>query len=159
MKRILTTAMLLAGCVDTAIQPMGPDTYIAASGQLPGAVENAAQFCAHRGMQSLVLNTDQRFEGASVVFRCLVRGDPELRRPTYENPPAAIIQDRRSTAPAPSNDQLVERAHPGWRDLVRSAQFKAWYARQPDAVRALGASPEPTDAIAVLNLYKRDPNK
>ena len=50
----------------------------------------------------------------------------------------------------------VDRAHPGWVELVRTEEFGKWFDKQPTSVRSLGASERAEDSILVLDLYKRD---
>jgi len=90
------TAILVAGCAPfVRFSQMGPDTYAVETGQSFYGRERAAAFCSQRGRYVLITNTEQRFDGATTIFRCLAAGDPEYRRPTYESPPAAIIRDER----------------------------------------------------------------
>lgn len=54
------------------------------------------------------------------------------------------------------NDSFVESFHEGYKDVISSPQFAGWYARQEQAMKDLGASAKPRDAIKVLDAYKRD---
>lgn len=55
---------------------------------------------------------------------------------------------------AETEGRLVNVAHRGWKDLVKTDEFTSWYSAQPDHVKALGASPTAEDAIALLDHYK-----
>lgn len=54
------------------------------------------------------------------------------------------------------SEKQVEAAHPGWVQITRSKEFNQWSRRQPASVQALGASDRPSDAILMLDLFKRD---
>lgn len=47
----------------------------------------------------------------------------------------------------------MSQAHPGWLDTVKSDEFLKWRAAQPPAIQQLGASPNPQDAIEMLNQF------
>ena len=53
-------------------------------------------------------------------------------------------------------EALVNSAHPGWQNLVKTPEFGEWFQRQPDAVKRLASSIKSEDAILMLVLYKRD---
>ncbi|NUX58659.1 hypothetical protein [Paraburkholderia youngii] len=55
---------------------------------------------------------------------------------------------------AETEGRLVNVAHRGWKDLVKTPEFTAWYGQQPEHVKALGASPTAEDAITLLDHYK-----
>lgn len=48
------------------------------------------------------------------------------------------------------------RAHPGWLDLIQTAEFLNWKQAQTAAVQAMGASTNESDAIQMIDLFKRD---
>jgi len=50
-------------------------------------------------------------------------------------------------------EETVEDAHPGWRESVKSKEFKDWLPKQSEDVKALAASDRPRDAIKLLNVY------
>ena len=54
--------------------------------------------------------------------------------------------------------RLVDVAHRGWRQLVRTEGFKSWLDVQPDDVRNLAGSPKADDAIDLLDRYKAASN-
>ena len=68
--------------------------------------------------------------------------------------------DPQPTAQAVGIDQSaadrVEAVHPGWMQTVASNEFRVWKSLQNQQVQRLSASPDPADAIEVLNLFKRD---
>ncbi|MBI4195959.1 MAG: hypothetical protein HY526_12870 [Betaproteobacteria bacterium] len=55
-----------------------------------------------------------------------------------------------------ATDDEVERAHPGWKSLMSTAQFNAWYLDQPASLQRLRDSGRAEDVMVVLDLYKRD---
>jgi hypothetical protein len=55
---------------------------------------------------------------------------------------------------AETEGRLVNIAHRGWKDTVKSPEFVSWYEAQPADVKALGASPTAEDAITLLDSYK-----
>lgn len=55
---------------------------------------------------------------------------------------------------AETEGRLVNVAHRGWKDTVKTPDFQTWYGQQPDHVKALGASPTAEDAITLLDHYK-----
>lgn len=50
--------------------------------------------------------------------------------------------------------RLVNIAHRGWKDTVKTPDFQTWYGQQPQHVQALGASPTAEDAITLLDHYR-----
>lgn len=52
--------------------------------------------------------------------------------------------------------QKVETAHPGWKTLINTVEFKDWKTKQPTSVQQLGMSDKSGDAILMIDLYKRD---
>jgi hypothetical protein len=50
-------------------------------------------------------------------------------------------------------ETTVEIRHPGWKDLIQTPQFTGWLASQPPEVKLLADSPEPRDAIRLLDLH------
>lgn len=50
-------------------------------------------------------------------------------------------------------DTIVEMSHEGWKDTVQTPDFKAWYAKQPANIQALGASERPRDSIRLLDAF------
>jgi hypothetical protein len=49
----------------------------------------------------------------------------------------------------------VSRVHPDFDQVASSEDFRGWLARQADFVQEAAARPAPSDAIEVLNMYKR----
>ena len=47
-------------------------------------------------------------------------------------------------------------AHPGWLDLIQTREFLNWKQAQTAAVQALAGSANESDAIQMLDLFKRD---
>jgi hypothetical protein len=48
----------------------------------------------------------------------------------------------------------VELVHRGWRDTVKTTEFKTWFERQPEDVRVLAASKSSADAIKLMDTFK-----
>jgi hypothetical protein len=91
-----TILLALSACSTTPhITQVGPDTWVAETGQSWHGREAAGQYCAQMGKYVLVTNMQQRFDGATVIFRCLNRNDPAYQRPDYQKPPTTVIQDNR----------------------------------------------------------------
>jgi len=104
-----STLLLLTGCA-SGIVPIGPDTYMmsdtgawswSSGGNLKaGIYKEAYEFCLKEGKVMMPVNTNQtnanfsNFAHAEVQFRCLDKGDPELRRPTMEKTPDIVIQNK-----------------------------------------------------------------
>lgn len=69
---------------------------------------------------------------------------------------ANVIGDRVQAALMVREFKRVDRKHPGWRDTVKTPDFKAWYVKQPDAVKALYESDDSDDAIDMISKFKTD---
>src|ERR1700687_267836 len=98
MKRaILVASLLVCACAPfVQFSQMGPDTFAVETGQSFAGRAEAGRYCAQLGKKVLITSTQQRFDGATVIFRCLAANDPEYRRPDYQRAPDAVIQDNRS---------------------------------------------------------------
>jgi hypothetical protein len=109
----LFAALLLVGCAQSGgVLPMGPDTYSTSAAAAPArggwsearrlALTEANQHCASLGKEILVMDVSTATTNlygagsASVTFRCLSPGDPELVRPDIRRVPDAVIEDRRN---------------------------------------------------------------
>jgi len=97
--RWFALAVLVAGCTTSSgVLTLGPDTYSATAAASPSsggapwaqqmALNEADQHCASIGREILVINISTGTTNvsygpvpASVTFKCLLRGDPELTRP------------------------------------------------------------------------------
>ena len=104
-----STILLLSGCA-SGVVPIGPDTYMmsdtgawswSSGGNLKaGIYKEAYAFCQKEGKEMMPVNTNQTdanfstFARAEVQFRCLAKGDSELRRPTMEKTPDIVIQNK-----------------------------------------------------------------
>jgi hypothetical protein len=109
-----TLVVLLAGCATTrssGVLKVGPDTFTistttngAAGGELgakQSALEEANRYCSDQKREILVANIDSkrgsaRDGHATLIFRCLLAGDPDLKRPIYQPTPSTVIEDRRA---------------------------------------------------------------
>lgn len=60
----------------------------------------------------------------------------------------------RSQIQGETEERLVNVAHRGWKDTVKTPQFTDWMKGQPAEVQALGASPVAEDAIALLDGFR-----
>src|SRR5262245_18117174 len=104
-----------AGCAEhgifgggTGVLPVGPDTYtitenaiLSAGGSVAAqqrATRTATEYCTNQGRQFLTINYQTIPKGGSdsfsLVFRCLLPNDPELRRPTLQPMPNVLIENR-----------------------------------------------------------------
>lgn len=108
---VLSVTIALAGCATSSgVMSVGPDTYLittaadafrgGGSGAQQVALSEAQQHCIKLNKELLVTNMETSpFVGGGksfdVTFRCLVKGDPELARPTFKKTPDVVIEDRR----------------------------------------------------------------
>jgi hypothetical protein len=91
---VLTTGMLSA-CAHSGVVAIGPDTYMIANSewgftsgsyQKAQALKEASAYCKGLGREMLPISTSQndvsfgKTPAAEVQFRCLLPGDPELKR-------------------------------------------------------------------------------
>lgn len=93
-------------------------------------------------VQSALRNVEQRVDAA--VNTRMQALDAELA-PIRQN------EYRRAAAEQMS---AVDREIPGWRDTVRTDNFKQWLGGQHPAVQALAGSATANDAITALRLYQ-----
>lgn len=95
-----------AGCTRRVSEPLpvGPDTYTTSAhvtlGSTTRAREAVLKAAGALAKQLLVVNISDHAVGpndatADVTFRCLAAGDPELRRPNFQQSPNVGIQDQR----------------------------------------------------------------
>ena len=117
MVRVITATLvvLVAGCAadlrSSGVMKVGPDTFTvstvtngAAGGELGAkqtALEEANRYCSDNKREILVANIDSkkgpaRDGQAMLIFRCLLAGDPDLKRPIYQPTPSTVIEDRRT---------------------------------------------------------------
>ena len=102
---------LLVGCAGvTDVVPVGQDTFMIASHGVMGwssagaqkakAFQAAAEYCKNLGKELQPIRTSEtpggfgKIAAGEVEFRCLMPGDPELRRPTLRPDPNVIIENR-----------------------------------------------------------------
>lgn len=76
---------------------LGPDTYHVRGWHTEDALKEATEYCNKKGKNILVTNLSESSskDWASIIFRCLSSDDPEYKRPDYQKPPTAVIEDRR----------------------------------------------------------------
>jgi hypothetical protein len=93
----LANLLLMACATSSGVQKLGPDTFTVSSAAAPArggearriALDEANEYCAQEAKEILVMNihtsTTNAFGAGSadVTFRCLTKGDSELRRPDY----------------------------------------------------------------------------
>lgn len=85
-----------------------------------------------------------------------LQGLKKLRTGWVPESPISVGKSRDVTPKPDLVEQQVEKAHPGWRSLVKTAAFNRWLAAQPKNIRQLSESTKIDDAILLLDLYKRD---
>lgn len=71
------------------------------------------------------------------------------------------VAEQRSQGPDPVEmvqrtraELLVEVRHPGWQETVKRPEFRGWLGSQSREVQMLAASPEPADAVRLLDLFQ-----
>lgn len=102
---LLGAAALVACSTTTDAVKVGPDTYSTSAhgcGPCGGAskaqelvLTQAAAQCQKLNRELLVKSIQVVTNDATVIFRCLSAGDPELQRPNIELTPNAVIEDKR----------------------------------------------------------------
>jgi len=109
---LLAALLAIGGCaMSSGVQKLGPDTYSVSASAAPVrggysearriALEDANKYCSHIGREIVVTNVDTATTNvhgagsADITFRCLLPGDPQLRRPEYRRAPDTVIEDRR----------------------------------------------------------------
>lgn len=55
-----------------------------------------------------------------------------------------------------SDKKLIDSHHPGFEMLVADEGFKMWLAEQPEKLRRLATSNDPTEVIVLMNFFRRD---
>ena len=82
-------------------QPSPPRRRGGEIGAKQMAIAESSNYCTGLGREILVTNTSSKQASnvgagsVDITFQCLARGDPGIRRPVYEKPPTAVIQDQR----------------------------------------------------------------
>ena len=107
----LALILIISGCASPGVMSAGPDTYTVTSGTSAGfssagvraeVYSLANKFCEERGLVMVPISMDAR-EGAlgrnppsaTLVFRALKPGDPDIKRANVEGPDEIIrIQER-----------------------------------------------------------------
>lgn len=103
--------ILLMGCAASPdVQKLGPDTFLISSQVMFGpnkansaraeALRSAEEFCLKQGKEVLV--DEYRSTGhamsltgdSQVRFKCLDKGDRDLKRPTFRQTPDLVIENR-----------------------------------------------------------------
>jgi len=95
----ITLIAFLTGCASSGVVPMGQDTFMISKQSSTGfhsagsvkadIFQEGSAYCASQGKEFQPVNDHgvdgvpgRSFASAEVQFRCLSKGDPELRRPT-----------------------------------------------------------------------------
>lgn len=86
----------------------------------------------------------------------LSKAAPPIDASEIEKKITADMQARLDKQRAQDICDRIEETHEGWQDLIKTAEFTAWEAKQTAETRALAASPKPKDAIRYIDLYKAD---
>ena len=105
--------LILQGCYATSsgVIPFGPDTFtITADSELGGigmakkkAIQEANLYCSNQGMQMMPVNSSKstqidflgdRIPTYEFIFRCLMSGDSDLKRPVPEKEADIIIKNK-----------------------------------------------------------------
>ena len=103
---MIALTLVILGCASPGVLPTGPDTYTVTSGSSAGfssagvrkeVYTLANKFCQERGLVMVPVSLDAR-EGAlarhppsaTLVFRALKPGDPEIKRVNVEGPDKII---------------------------------------------------------------------
>jgi hypothetical protein len=112
-KKILSIifVMMLSACASSGPVPMGQDTFMITKQSSTGfhsggsvkaeIFREANDYCLKQGLQFQPITERAKdgvpgyaFANAELVFRCLVSGDSEIRRPTPKQMPSVIIENR-----------------------------------------------------------------
>ena len=111
LSSLLVSILVISGCASPGVIPTGPDTYTVTSGSSAGfssansraeVYTLANKFCEERGLVMVPVSMDAR-EGvlgrnppsATLVFRALKPGDPDIERVNVEGPDSITrIQNR-----------------------------------------------------------------
>jgi len=109
-------------------------------------------------MASLLSLSGQSYGMDKVYESCMNAGGFTKFSPNQSSNTQKDVVNNRNTEEAIQSD-LVERAHPGWKQTVTSPQFAAWLQGQPNEIKKLGESPWAVDAIKMIDLYKADTNR
>lgn len=80
-----------------------------------------------------------------------LRSEIEALRGAAKTTDSPDVLQRLDTA---QRELMVEVRHPGWKDLIATPQFTGWLTEQPREVQMLANSPEPRDAIRLLDLHR-----
>lgn len=113
MRKVILTELLAAlgcaGCGASTPVMVGKDTYMlhntdtwswsSGDGLASDLFQGAGAFCARQNRTVMPMNVSTKdggfsnFGHASLVFRCLADGDPELRRPNLRPVPNVRIEN------------------------------------------------------------------
>jgi hypothetical protein len=104
---IVPAVAVFESCANTgAVLPLGPDTYATSASYNPAvgstlviaqqnALTKGQEYCHSLGREFLVVNTQENTGKFTATYRCLVAGDPELRRPAPQPVPTVVIENKR----------------------------------------------------------------
>lgn len=99
----VVAALLLGACAGKPypVHSYGPDTYVvfvdsrSAAKASRAAIDRANEYCSANGLYLMPDQEQPVHRGVRLTFRCLAKGDPDLRRPQMRPPPDTVIEDRR----------------------------------------------------------------
>lgn len=71
-----------------------------------------------------------------------------------QSQPLDVEQMRAAIKAEIKAELTVENKHSGWQEKVKRPEFIGWLQKSPREVQMLAASPEPADAVRLLDLYE-----
>lgn len=118
-------------------------------GAVGGTLQDLSRSQSDHDAQRQFITQQHELEMQRIDLEQQLRRDESARQTEIRNE-----QQRRQEQ---SEIEKVDRAHPEWRDIVRSEGYKKWIAQQPDSVKRIEESSwRAEDAILIFDLYKRD---
>lgn len=153
--KLILAALILALLPGAASSQSAWGTAI--SGALEGLGKSAEESLkqeAERDRQLQILERQHRLEMERIEREYQLRREEQVRQ-------QALLRDRENAKQRDAKTaeiQKLEAAHPGWTTIVRTQEFRSWSEQQPESVKGLGHSGRATDAILMIDLYKRDKN-
>jgi hypothetical protein len=139
------------------------------SSQLKGQIE-AARAVQKSGGDAPSAKAIQAAQGDPVELQKLQEEYPEFAKVLAPAIDAAVAQRMSSIDTNKNDSQIldavraenerfkafmeVEFAHRGWQAEVKKPEFQGWIDKAPREVRMLAESPEPADAVRLLDLFK-----
>lgn len=149
-------------------------TVRAAGGDAPTATEIAAAGASPEALEELKREYPEFAKVLVPLLESQRSVIEDLRKRVGSTPaaPAAEANTGAEPAPEPANGEpspaqlmqrvkelQVETIHKGWKDTVKTLEFRGWLEGAPREVRLLAASDEPEDAIRLLDLWSEAKTK